>query len=71
MKLVKQLMIQSRLSAIIFSLAIGCVFLVAEAIITGEVSRMSISLELASSIFAGLFLHEFLKAREATKNKRA
>ncbi len=71
MKLFKQLMIQSRLSAIIFSLAIGCVFMVAESIISGEVSRMSIVLELGCSIFAGLFLHEFLKAREETKNKTA
>lgn len=60
---------QSRLSAIIFSLAVGCFFMVAEAIISGSVSSMSIVLELGSSIFAGLFLHEFLKAREAIKNK--
>ncbi len=70
-KLFKQLVIQSRVSAIIFSISIGCILDVVDYLLfRDEVSAPLVVLTIVSSGLIGLVLHEFLKAREKIKESK-
>lgn len=70
-KLFKQLVIQSRFSAILFSISIGCVLDVIDYLLfREEVSAPLVILTIVTSGIIGLVLHEFLKAREKIKESK-
>lgn len=71
-KLAKQLLTQSRLSALLFAISVGCIFDVLDFFLFGDkVNAPLIVLTIVTSGLTGLFLHEFLKAREKTKQTQS